>query len=94
MKVELTDIQLNEIASRVATIVIKGLSRQKPSAKMSIREVAEYINMSIVTIRRLIRRPDFPAPMKIGRDFRFDREEIEAWLERKAEEGNEIYRPR
>jgi excisionase family DNA binding protein len=94
MKVELTDIQLNEIASRVATIVIKGLSWQKPKSKMSIREVAEHINTSIITIRRLIRRRDFPPPMKIGRDFRFDREEIEAWLERKAEEGNKIYRPR
>ncbi|MDR1104544.1 MAG: helix-turn-helix domain-containing protein [Endomicrobium sp.] len=69
MKVELTDIQVNEIASRVATNCDKGASRQKPSAKMSIREVAEYINMSIVTIRRLVRRHDFPSPMEDKQRF-------------------------
>ncbi|MCA6070673.1 MAG: helix-turn-helix domain-containing protein [Endomicrobium sp.] len=53
---------------------------------MTIKEVAS-------SVRRYIRKTDFPNAWKVGGKFRFDRKEVESWWVRKAKESNAIYRP-
>jgi excisionase family DNA binding protein len=61
---------------------------------MTIKEVATYINKLVMSMRRLIRRCDFSTPLKIGDEFRFERSDVEEWLQDKVNEGNKIYRSR
>lgn len=45
------------------------------------RELADWLNCHILTVNRLVQRGELPA-YKIGRYYRFRREDIEAWLEK------------
>lgn len=51
---------------------------------MTIVELAEYLQLNSRTIYRLVERGDIPAA-KIGRQWRFDKEIIDAWLRRLSE---------
>ena len=44
-------------------------------------EVAEIIQVSKSQVYRLIRKAGFPRPAKIGGLSRWDREEIDRWME-------------
>jgi excisionase family DNA binding protein len=55
---------------------------------MTIRELAEYLRINIRTVYRLVEKGEIPAA-KIGRQWRFDKEIIDAWLRRLSEP----YRP-
>ncbi len=46
-----------------------------------LREVARRIGVSIETARRWAREGRLPAPVPLGRDMRWRRAVIEAWLE-------------
>ena len=46
---------------------------------MTLEEVADYLRVTKKTIHRLLGRRVIPA-MKVGRQWRFDRASIEAWL--------------
>lgn len=50
---------------------------------LSLREVATYLRVHASTVYRLLKRKQLPA-FKVGRDWRFDLESIDAW--RKAQE--------
>ena len=46
----------------------------------SIEEIAIYLNVSISFIRKLVRTKDIPV-YRVGNRLRFDKKEIESWLE-------------
>lgn len=46
---------------------------------LSSREIAEYLNLQPVTVRRKAARGEIPA-VKIGNRFRFDKSQIDRWL--------------
>ena len=47
---------------------------------MTTEEVLEYLQVNLRTVYRLIRRRNIPA-IRVGRQWRFRRGDIEAWLE-------------
>lgn len=54
---------------------------------MDVSEAAEYVGLSTFTVRRLAKQGALPAA-KIGRAYRFKREDIDAYL-RNQYKGNE-----
>ena len=56
------------------------------SSILTIQDVAEYLRVHPSTIYRLLKKKQLPA-FKVGRDWRFDREEIDRW--RASAEGNQ-----
>lgn len=50
-----------------------------PVQWMTTKEVCEYIKVSRQTLMRYINQQDFPG-YKHGRDWRFDRKEVDAWI--------------
>jgi predicted DNA-binding transcriptional regulator AlpA len=56
---------------------------------ISKRQVAELIGVSIYSIDRYRRSyPDFPRPVTLSNcTLRFPRAEVDAWLERRRQEG-------
>ena len=49
---------------------------------MTVAEVAEYLQLHRDTLYKLLRKGQIPA-FKIGGDYRFDRDAIEKWMNRK-----------
>ena len=49
------------------------------SSVMTIKEVASYLGVHSITIYRLLKSSDIPA-MKLGGQWRFKKEVIDAWL--------------
>ncbi len=54
---------------------------------MTIEEVAEYMQVSRFTVYRLSKEQSIPAT-KIGRQWRFSKEEIDRWLRNKHRRGS------
>lgn len=54
---------------------------------MDVQEAANYVGLSTFTVRRLAKQGSLPAA-KIGRAYRFKREDIDAYL-RTQYRGNE-----
>ena len=52
----------------------------KQAPLMTIDEVAAYLNLHPLTVRRLAREGEIPA-FKLGRQWRVKRELLERWLE-------------
>jgi len=50
---------------------------------MTLQEIADYLRLTEVTIYRLLKRRNIPA-VKIGRSWRFEKAEIDAWLRNKS----------
>jgi excisionase family DNA binding protein len=51
---------------------------------MTTREVAEYLNVHILTVQKYAREGKIPA-FKIGADWRFHKQYIEKWIAEKLE---------
>ena len=49
---------------------------------MTLKEVAAFLRIHHVTLYRLVRRNEIPS-FRIGRDYRFNREEIKKWIAEK-----------
>jgi len=66
------------------------------SVAMTVREVADYLNVDEKTVYRLAKRAELPG-FKVAGTWRFKREDIDAWIEkRKAatrEEGAPGHKP-
>lgn len=60
-----------------------GKVSKKPRPLMTVDEVAEYLNMHPLTIRRLARENKLPA-FKLGRQWRVKRELLDEWLEQES----------
>jgi excisionase family DNA binding protein len=50
---------------------------------MTIAEVAEYLGLHELTVRRLAREGSIPA-LKLGRQWRVKRDLLEKWIERRS----------
>ena len=48
---------------------------------MTVREVADYLNVNEKTVYRLAQRHELPA-FKVAGAWRFKREDIDLWIER------------
>jgi excisionase family DNA binding protein len=51
------------------------------SALLTSEDVARYLNVEVITVRRLVQRGELAA-YKIGGEFRFSRDDVDAYLER------------
>src|SRR2546430_1498322 len=55
---------------------------------LTTEEVAEWLRVDVVTVRRLISRGELPA-YRIGNEYRFKTSELEAYLQRQRVSGEE-----
>lgn len=58
----------------------------QPRKLLSIPTTAGRLDVSITTVRRLIRRGELPA-LRVGTQFRIDPDELEEWLNRSRASG-------
>ena len=54
-----------------------------PGPIMTSKEVAEYLRIHQATLSKLVRRGEIPG-FKIGRDYRFRRDQIDKWMAEKS----------
>lgn len=50
---------------------------------MTIREIADYLRLSKVTVYKMTRQGKIPA-LKIGRQWRYNKAEIDSWVKQKS----------
>jgi excisionase family DNA binding protein len=66
----------------------EGPDREEaPVPLMTVDEVAAWLRVSEKTVRKLASDGDLPG-RKIGREWRFDRSEVAAWLHRQQGDGD------
>jgi excisionase family DNA binding protein len=61
--------------------ITDGTIGDRPAAFLTTEEVLGYLKVNPRTIYRLIRDGELPA-VRIGRQWRFRRTDLDAWLER------------
>ena len=68
----------------------KNTEQQRPfrTQIMTPREAAQYLGLHLVTIYRLIKKGELPG-FKIGGQWRFKKDLLDAWIARKSNQGNE-----
>ena len=55
------------------------MPRPRPESPVfTVKELADYLGIHASTIYRMVKRGALPA-FKVGADWRFNREEIDAW---------------
>jgi excisionase family DNA binding protein len=54
---------------------------------LTISEVAKYLKLHELTVRRLAREGELPA-FKVGRQWRIKRNLLEAWIEERSGKGS------
>jgi excisionase family DNA binding protein len=54
---------------------------------MTVREVAAYLNVNEKTVYRLAQRRELPG-FKVAGAWRFQRQDLERWIELQKREGN------
>ena len=63
-----------------------------PEAFLTTEEVLEYLQVNLRTVYRLIKSKSIPA-VRVGRQWRFKKQDIDAWLEgRKGAAGETVHR--
>ena len=50
---------------------------------MTIKEVADYLRLSKVTVYKMTRQGKIPA-LKIGKQWRYNKSEIDTWVKQKS----------
>jgi len=64
------------------------IKQPEPSRLLRYKQVAQMLNLSVSTIRRLQHEGDFPRAFSVGsRAVAFDRAEVMEWLLRKRQAG-------
>lgn len=54
---------------------------------LTVRQVAELLQVSVSTVERMTRRGEGPPSIKFGRSRRWLRRDVERWLEEHREDG-------
>ena len=62
-------------------------SLSEMSDMLTISEVAKYLKLHELTVRRLAREGELPA-FKVGRQWRIKRNLLEAWIEERSGKGS------
>lgn len=57
------------------------------SSVMTVKEVADYLKMKVVTIYKHAQEGKIPA-FKVGSTWRFKKETIDKWIERQEKEND------
>ena len=55
---------------------------------LTVKEVASLLRVSAQTLYKMLEQGDIPA-VKVGSQWRFDREKIKAWIEQQARESGQ-----
>lgn len=63
------------------------LNREDMPDMLTISEVATYLKLHELTVRRLAREGELPA-FKVGRQWRIKRNLLEAWIEERSGKGS------
>ena len=63
--------------------MVKKKNRHPSEPLLTLEEVAKYLNVNKFTVYRLLAQKQLPA-FKVGNQWRFKQEIIEAWLTKKA----------
>ena len=58
--------------------LMKSPDDEAPSPIMTAAEVAEFLQVHVATLYRLLKQGQIPV-FKIGTEYRFDRKQIEKW---------------
>ena len=61
-------------------------TNQAPGSLMTLKEVAQYLRLSEDTVYKKANESSIPS-FKIGKQWRFRRNDIDEWLERQAKRG-------
>ena len=61
-------------------------NEEELSDMMTIAEVAKYLKLHELTVRRLAREGELPA-FKVGRQWRVKRDLLESWIEERSGQG-------
>ncbi len=56
---------------------------------LTISEVAKYLKLHELTVRRLAREGELPA-FKVGRQWRIKRDLLETWIENRSGKGSDL----
>lgn len=59
----------------------------------TMKDFAEFLQVSTCTLKRYIAKKRVPAPRKIGTAKRWDYQELMQWWEAKGEEGKQTFQP-
>lgn len=59
------------------------MTEKKSKEILTAKEVAEYLNLHILTVHKYARQGKIPA-FKIGTDWRFHKKYIEKWIKEKT----------
>jgi excisionase family DNA binding protein len=62
-----------------------------PEQLLTLEQVAKYLNVDKFTVYRLLAQKQFPG-FKVGSQWRFNREMIEAWLLKNANSARKFSR--
>ncbi|MBL7201984.1 MAG: helix-turn-helix domain-containing protein [Anaerolineae bacterium] len=65
------------------------MSEEKGALMMTIDQVAKYLNLHPLTVRRLARDGKIPA-FKVGRQWRVKRELLDQWIEENSLHNVEV----
>jgi len=55
------------------------MALDKPMAVLTVKEVADYLQVHPSTVYKLLRKRDLPG-FRIGTDWRFNKERIDQWM--------------
>ena len=61
----------------------------KPDPIMTVDEVAEYLHLHPLTVRRLARDGEIPA-FKVGRQWRIKRELLDRWIADRSAQNADV----
>jgi excisionase family DNA binding protein len=63
--------------------------RHKMENLLTVKEVAALLRVSAQTLYKMLEQGDIPA-VKVGSQWRFDREKIRAWIDSRAAESKDV----
>lgn len=78
--VDLADIKDPEVRRAEAVRRHAEQASRQPEARLSIKELAAELGVSIRTLRRRNKRPDAPQRIKQGRSLMYRRADVQQWL--------------
>ena len=75
--------QVNKVAPNTGMVMMSEHEAKQMNEIMTIEQVARYLSLHELTVRRLAREGSIPA-FKVGRQWRVKRELLDKWIEREA----------
>jgi len=67
-----------------ASLRRSGATAPTFDALLGAQEIADYLGVCVVTVRRMAQRGEFPGAVRVGREWRVPQTAIEAYLDQRA----------